>query len=148
MAAQKSRSEALPARAASDEIGAWSRKLAAPHREICDALRKAIDAALPKASAKVWHGAPVWFVGENPVAGYSVKAKAVSLLFWNGLAFKDAALKPVGKFGAAEAVYRSADDIDGKALRGWLKQAGTKVFDSKGFFAERRARASRTARAS
>ena len=95
---------------------------------------------LPKLTAKVWHGAPVWFDGENPVVGYSVKAKAVSLLFWNGQALGAPELKPVGKHGAAEAVFRDAGEIDALAVRRWLKKAGANVFDSKAFFARLRAR--------
>ena len=122
-----------------DSLTAWSRAQSPSHRALCDALRKRIDAALPKATAKVWHGAPAWFLGENPVVGYSVKGGAVSLLFWNGVAFGDAALKPVGKYGAAEAVFRDADELDGKTLKRWLKQAGTDVFDSVAFFRDKRA---------
>lgn len=85
------------------------------------------------------HGSPVWFLGENPVVGYSVKGGAVSLLFWNGVAFGDAALKPVGKYGAAEAVFRDAGEVDAKLVRRWLGQAGTDVFDSKAFFRAKRA---------
>jgi hypothetical protein len=128
-----------PAATRGDEIAAWSRAQSPKHRALCDALRKSIDAALPKASSKLWHGAPVWFLGENPVVGYSVKAGVVSLLFWNGVAFGDPALKPVGKYGAAEAVFRDADELEGKALRRWLKHAGTDVFDSQAFFRAKRA---------
>ena len=120
-------------------LTAWSRAQSPSHRATCDALRKLIDAALPKASSKLWHGAPVWFLGANPVVGSSVKGGAVSLLFWNGVAVGEAALKPVGKYGAAEAVFRDADELDGKTLRRWLRQAGTDVFDSLAFFRDKRA---------
>jgi hypothetical protein len=93
-----------------------------------------IDAALPKATARVWHGSPVWFIDENPVVGYSATAKAVKLLFWNGQAFGEPDLKPVGKYRAAEAVFGDASEIDTTAVRRWLKKARTDVFDSRGFF--------------
>jgi uncharacterized protein YdhG (YjbR/CyaY superfamily) len=103
------------------------------NQAICDRLHKLIDAALPKATSKVWHGSPVWFVGENPVVGTSVTKKGVQLLFWNGRAI-DKKLEPVGKYGAAEAVFADAADIDAPVIRRWLKKAGTNVFDSKAFF--------------
>jgi hypothetical protein len=101
---------------------------------MCDSLRNLIEAALPKASAKVWHGSPVWFIDDNPVVGYNATAKGVNLLFWNGRAFDEAELKPVGKYGAAQAVFADAAAIDPKAVRRWLKKAKADVFDSKGFF--------------
>ena len=138
--ASKSRTAATArAPASGTSVSAWSKALPPTHRATCDALRKLIEAALPKATSKLWHGAPVWFLGENPVVGYSVKAGAVSLLFWNGVAFGDASLRPVGKYGAAEAVFRNADELDSRTLRRWLKQAGTDVFDSRAFFREKRA---------
>ena len=36
---------------------------------ICRRLRAEIERALPDAASKVWHGAPVWFVGDTPVVG-------------------------------------------------------------------------------
>ena len=137
--ASKPRAKA-PARAPASgtSLPAWAKTQSPAHRATCDALRKLIDAALPKATSKVWHGAPVWFLGENPVVGYSVKASGVSLLFWNGVAFGDAALKPVGKYGAAEAVFRSIDELDAKLVRRWLRKSGTDVFDSKAFFSKLR----------
>ena len=123
-----------------DPIAAYSRAQSTSSGETCEALRALITRALPKASAKVWHGAPVWFVGENPVVGYSVKTKGVSLLFWNGQAFKDEGLTPVGKHGAAEAVFRDADELDAPAIRRWLKKAGTDVLDSKAYFRKLRER--------
>ena len=122
-----------------DGIADYSRAQAPEFRKICEALRKSIDAALPKATSKIWHGGPVWFLGENPVVGYDASAKSVRLLFWNGQAFKEPGLSPVGKYGAAHAVFVDAGDIDAALLRRWLKKARTDVFDSVGFFAKLRA---------
>jgi hypothetical protein len=123
-----------------DPIAAYSAALGPAARALCSLLRKEIDAALPVAASKVWHGAPVWFVGENPVVGYSAAAKGVALLFWNGQAFGDERLRPVGNHGAAQAVFSDVEEIDGKSLRRWLKLAGTKIFDSKAYFARLRAK--------
>jgi hypothetical protein len=97
-------------------------------------VRKLIDAAIPKATSKVWHGSPVWFIGDNPVVGYNATAKTVNLLFWNGQAFDEPDLEPVGKYGAAQAKFSDVGEIDVKVVRRWLKKAGTDVFDSKAFF--------------
>ena len=40
-------------------------------KAICDSLRKTIDASLPEADSKIWHGHPVWFLEGNPIVGYS-----------------------------------------------------------------------------
>jgi hypothetical protein len=117
-----------------DPIAAYSRAQPPAVRPICDLLRELIDTALPKANSKVWHGSPVWFIDDNPVVGYDATAKAVNLLFWNGQAFEEAGLEPVGKYRAAQAKLRDAAEIDPKVVRRWLKKAGSDVFDSKAFF--------------
>ncbi|HEX5135455.1 MAG TPA: DUF1801 domain-containing protein [Planctomycetota bacterium] len=121
-------------------VAAYAREQEPAVGAMCERLRELIEAALPKASSKVWHGSPVWFLDENPVVGYSAKKKGVSLLFWNGKAIGEPALEPVGKYGAAEALFGDAAGIDAKAVRRWLKVAGENVFDSKAFFKEMRAR--------
>ena len=107
---------------------------------LCTALRTLIDRAMPKATSKVWHGSPVWFIDDNPVVGYCTTAKGkVQLLFWNGQAFAEPALKPMGKYFAAQAIIGDVDEIDANTVRRWLKKAKTQVFDSKAFFQKLRA---------
>ena len=127
-------------REASDDavIDAYAHAQSPTFQAICDRLRAMIDTALPEATSKVWHGIPVWFLEENPVVGYSANAKSVNLLFWNGQAFDDERLKPVGKYGAAQAIFVDIGEIDPKAIRGWLKKAQVNVFDSKAFFKKMR----------
>jgi hypothetical protein len=124
-----------------DPIAHYTGTQSAEHAAICRALRTQIDATIPKAASKIWHGSPVWFVGENPVVGYSVTAKnGVSLLFWNGLTFGDADLKAVGTGGrAAQFFFTHPDQLETKPLRRWLKRAATDVFDSLGYFRAQRA---------
>jgi hypothetical protein len=117
-----------------DQIAAYAQAQPLAFRTICDLLRKLIDTALPKATSKVWHGSPVWFIDDNPVVGYNATAKAVNLLFWNGQAFDEAGLKPVGKYRAAQAIFSDAAEIDPNVVRRWLKKAESDVFDSKAFF--------------
>ena len=97
---------------------------------LCRRLRAAITRALPTAKAMVWHGSPVWFVGEVPVVGYCVGAKGdVQLLFWNGQAFGEAGLALMGQFHAAQARYRALAEIDATALDRWLAKAATQLWD-------------------
>ena len=115
-------------------IAAYSRAQPPSFRGICDRLRELIDTALPKATSKVWHGSPVWFIDDNPVVGYNATAKAVNLLFWNGQAFDEPGLKPVGKYRAAQAMFCDAAEVDTKVVRRWLKKAKSDVFDSTAYF--------------
>jgi hypothetical protein len=117
-----------------DPIAAYSQAQPLAFRTICDLLRELIDTALPKATSKVWHGSPVWFIDDKPVVGYNATAKTVNLLFWNGQAFGEAGFKPVGKYRAAQAMFGDAAEIDPKEVRRWLKKAKSDVFDSKAFF--------------
>ena len=117
-----------------DQVAAYSQAQSLAFRAISDELRKLITTSLPKAEYKVWHGSPVWFIDENPVVGYNATAKTVNLLFWNGQAFDEPGLKPVGKYRAAHALFEDASEIDHKVVRRWLKKAKSDVFDSKAFF--------------
>jgi hypothetical protein len=116
---------------------------AAPLRDLLGLLRRELDAALPEARAKVWHGSPVWFDGENPVAGYSVRKGRVEVLFWNGKAFEAPGLTPVGKHFAARVDYAGVADVDLARLRAWLAEARVRVFDGVTYFAALREAARR-----
>ncbi len=98
-------------------------------RAICDALRAAIDGALPEAQAKVWHAHPVWFLNGNPITGYSKLKSRIRLLFWSGQSFAAPGLTPEGSFKAAEARYRAMDDIDPALLDRWLAEARVVQWD-------------------
>lgn len=113
-----------------DPIAAYDSAQSSAEAAVCRKLRAEIERALPEAISKVWHGSPVWFVGEPPVVGYNVPAKGgVVLLFWNGQSFGDPAFKPIGKFKAAQAQFGDADEIKVEPLRQWLKKAGTDLWD-------------------
>ena len=129
------KSKVVEAVASSDDpIAAYSQAQSLALRTICDLLRTLIDATLRGATSKVWHGSSVWFIEENPVVGYNATAKSVNLLFWNGQAFNEASLKPVGKYRAAQAIFRDVGEVDSKVIRKWLKKAESDVFDSKAYF--------------
>jgi hypothetical protein len=58
------------------DITAYHDTLSEPDKSICEQLGALIDAALPEAESKIWHGHPVWFLDGNPVTGYA-KRKGV-----------------------------------------------------------------------
>jgi hypothetical protein len=123
------RKRSKPARAPLS-IPAYDAAQPAAAAAICRRLRAEVERALPAATSKVWHGAPVWFIGETPVVGYNVAAKGdVVLLFWNGQAFDAPALAPIGKFKAAQVRFGDASEIKSGPLRRWLKQAGKEIWD-------------------
>jgi len=122
-----------------DEITLYAKSHSPDHAAICGALRTEIDSCLPTATSKIWHGSPVWFIGENPVVGYNVRLKQeVCLMFWNGQSFDEPVFKPVGKGGkAAQITFADVSEIDTKLLRRWLKKAGTLIWDYRKMYKER-----------
>jgi hypothetical protein len=80
-------------RAEHKSVAAYDAAQSPAAAETCRKLHVEIERTLPRATSKVWHGHPVWFVGETPVVGYRARAKdGVVLLFWNGQALDAAAL--------------------------------------------------------
>jgi hypothetical protein len=122
-----------------DAIAEYSKEQSPKDAAICHELRTEIDAALPQATSRIWHGSPVWFIGENPVVGYNVTPKHVNLLFWSGQSFGESALKAAGKFAAAQTQFTEISQIDPTALRRWLKKASTDIWDYQGHFARQMA---------
>lgn len=107
----------------SKEITSYNKSLDKSSREICEALLEIIDTTLTTAEGKVWHGAPVWFIDGNPVAGYSKKKAGVELLFWSGQDFDEEQLVPTGKYKAAGAIFESADEIKKTVIKRWLTKS-------------------------
>ncbi|HEV7606370.1 MAG TPA: DUF1801 domain-containing protein [Steroidobacteraceae bacterium] len=115
-----------------DPIAAYAQAAKPQQQAICASLRKSIDAALPKATVKIWHAIPVWFIGENAVVGYHAKPAGVTLMFWNGQSFDEPGLEAVGKFHAAQVKYSDVGDLDAKLLARWLRKAKADVWDMVG----------------
>jgi hypothetical protein len=114
-------------------IDGYINQLEAEGAEIAFCLKREIKALLPNAISKIYHGIPVWFLGENAVVGFGVTAKKnIKLLFWNGQAFKEPALTAVGSFSAAKIEFKKASEIRMPDLRRWLKKSGKDVWDLTG----------------
>ena len=127
-----SKPKSKPVESSADAIAAYNAALSPAHGAVCDQLRTEIDKALPKATSKLWHGHPVWFINDTPVTGYNITAKkGVSLLFWSGQLFEEALLTALGKFKAAQIQYNDVSEIDAKILRRWLKKSSIIIWDYK-----------------
>lgn len=113
------------------DISAYNKVQSKAYKPICLQLAKEIDGGLSKAESKIWHGAPVWFLDGNPVAGYDVLKDCVRLLFWSGQTFKEPGLSPEGSFKAAEVRYVNKDEINSRDLKRWLKKAKEIQWDYK-----------------
>jgi hypothetical protein len=113
------------------DITAYNRAQEKSWQSMCNQLAKEIDAGLPRAESKVWHGSPVWFLDGNPVVGYAVRKQNVQLLFWSGQSFEEPGLEPEGTFKAAQRRYITKEEINSRDLKRWLKKAKTIQWDYK-----------------
>lgn len=94
-------------------ISAYNQEREAKDRGICEVLAGLIDAGLPEAESKVWHGHPVWFLDGNPIVGYSRQKKGIRLMFWSGANFNEPGLEILGgKFKDASVFYQDLSEID------------------------------------
>jgi hypothetical protein len=105
--------------------------LPAHDRHICLYLTEQINRHLPDASAKVWHGHPVWFIDDNPIVGYSKQKQGIQLLFWSGQSFDEPSLKAEGKFKAAALYLHDVADLPVEQLIHLLEKATTIQWDYK-----------------
>jgi hypothetical protein len=113
------------------DIQAYNQAQTGDYRAVCELLYQQIQASLPHAECKVWHGSPVWFLEGNPVAGYAVLKNCVQLLFWSGQSFDEPKLKVEGKFKAAEARYTSPAEVNLDDVDRWLQKAEAIQWDYK-----------------
>lgn len=106
-------------------------------RSTCVLLMNEFNRALPDADARMYHGGPVWFINDNPIAGYYVGSDLVNVLFWSGQSFSRPGLIAQGKFKAAGISYFGAADVDRDALQSWLEDSKTIQWDYKNLRAKK-----------
>ena len=99
--------------------------------DICEHLYALINAALPDAESKIWHRHPVWFLGGNPIAGYSRLKSCVRVMFWSGQSFVTPGLQADGSFKAASLRIIDAAEIDAERMALWLEEARVIQWDYK-----------------
>ncbi len=105
------------------DIDDYLDSLAEPARGIAAQLRSLVDAALPDADAKLWHGHPVWMAGRKPLAGFKAYTAHVTFMIWHGRPIAgDTARLESGPHMATVKV-RTAADIDPTAFAGWIRAA-------------------------
>jgi hypothetical protein len=109
----------------------YNAALSPTDRAIAELLAAELDRGLPEAVNKVWHAHPVWFLDDNPIAGYSKLKSCIRLLFWSGQSFTEPGLAKEGTFKAAEARFTAVDQVDLKKLRRWLKESRDVQWDYK-----------------
>jgi hypothetical protein len=114
------------------EISAYNKGQGTAERAICNELASIIDSNLKGAENKIWHRHPVWFLDGNPIVGYSKIKAGIRLMFWSGVSFEEAELKPgTGKFKDASIVYNDAGELKVKDLKRWLKKSAAIQWDYK-----------------
>lgn len=113
------------------EIASYHAQFTDWEQGICTTLETAISTHLPDAEGKIWHGHPVWFLNENPVAGYAKQKNGIQLLFWSGQSFDEPGLQASGKFKAAECIFTESRQPDPHELQRWLEKSRAIQWDYK-----------------
>ncbi|MEV4658364.1 DUF1801 domain-containing protein [Micromonospora sp. NPDC049301] len=102
--------------------------LADPLREIGEKLTPVITAALPGATGAMWHGHPVWSLGDRPGQRPVCLVKAydsyVTFGLWRGREIADGSgrLEPAAR-AMAVVKLRGVADIDPALFTDWLRAA-------------------------
>lgn len=99
------------------------------NRSVIDFLYEEFQQALPHATNKVWHGAPVWFLNEIPIAGYEDHKHGVKVLFWSGKDFSEPRLLGIGKHRAAGITYTDVSELNMEDLRRYLRLSTEIIWD-------------------
>jgi len=116
----------------SKDIQAYNNSQSSGDKKICNLLAQEINSNLPEAEKNIWHAHPVWFLDGNPIVGYSKLKDGIRLMFWSGASFEEDRLtQGTGKFKDASVTYTSAEDINTKMLKRWLKKSKDIQWDYK-----------------
>ena len=114
------------------DIQAYNDRQIKVDKEICDLLATKIDSEMTEAESKIWHAHPVWFLDGNPIVGYSKQKPGLRLMFWSGARFEEEKLNVTGnKFKDASIFYTTAEQINAKDLKRWLKKSKEIQWDYK-----------------
>jgi hypothetical protein len=106
------------------EINTYNSNQMAEYQETCSFLESEINKELTEAESKIWHAHPVWFLGGNPIVGYSKQKPGIRLMFWSGADFEEEGLiVRAGKFKDASVFYKEIAEVDVAALNRWLKKS-------------------------
>lgn len=113
-------------------IESYHQQLDSEEKAVCSLLAGTISRELAEAEGKVWHAHPVWFIGGNPIVGYSRQKGGIRLMFWSGADFDEEGLNVLGKkFKDASVFYQSVEQLDETDLVRWLKKSRNIQWDYK-----------------
>lgn len=110
-------------------IRQFNQSLAPNDAAIANLLAQEIEKGLPNATSKIWYGAPVWFLGGNPIVGYGRRKAGMYLLFWSGQSFNERKLKKEGSYKAAQILYTDIAQIDPYDIARWLEKSARIQWD-------------------
>lgn len=114
------------------DIHSYNAKQSAEDQKICNFLASEITKQLTRATNKLWHAHPVWFLDGNPIVGYSKQKLGIRLMFWSGVDFGEENLTPgTGKFKDASFFYTQLSQIHIGDLKRWLAKATVIQWDYK-----------------
>lgn len=96
-----------------------------PLRDTGEALRLAVEAALPEADATLWHGHPTWKLGRAPVCLAKAYTRHLTFGLWQGARIEDPSGRLVasGAQEMASVKLRVPEDVDVALVSDWLRQA-------------------------
>lgn len=87
------------------------------------ALRELLDANVPQATGRVYHGHPIWLVDKTMVAGFKAYTSSVTFMLWQGQDVDDPTGRlQLGARGMASVKLSDETDVDVIAFASWLKQ--------------------------
>jgi hypothetical protein len=112
-----------------NDVVKYNAAASAENAAVIDFLFKEFQQALPTASFKVWHGAPVWFLDDIPVVGYQDHKHGTKVLFWSGKDFSEPSLLGIGKHRAAGITYTDVSTINVEDLRRFLRLSTEIIWD-------------------
>jgi hypothetical protein len=111
------------------DVVKYNNAVTGENKAVIDFLFEEFLQALPTASYKVWHGAPVFFLDDIPVAGYQDHKHGVKVLFWSGKDFSEPGLLGIGKHRAAGITYTDVASINVDDLRRYLRLSTEIIWD-------------------
>ncbi|WP_026556329.1 DUF1801 domain-containing protein [Arthrobacter sp. 35W] len=107
-----------------NDVQTYAASLDGPLKAVAERLEALLDAGLPAAEGKLWHGHPVWMEDKEPIAGFKAFPRYVTLMVWQGQTLQDpsGALTPSGSAQMATVKLSSTADLDEDAVTAWLAQ--------------------------
>ena len=111
------------------DVVKYNEEVTGENKPVIDFLFQEFLQALPTATNKMWHGAPVWFLDDIPIVGYEDHKHGVKVLFWSGKDFSEPGLLGIGKHRASGITYTNVAAINVDDLRRYLRLSTEIIWD-------------------